>query len=143
MQALPGFLRLLLVAVSIRLVLGSLDLPLIERQFWQATATLLSIGSFVWMFLLLNNVAETYLHQRARGSSYGEVAAILRLVRRVADGLVILAGVLVALRYFAGLSVEEAAEMVGLGRSAACEHWAYARAWLRCCLRAGGGGTSD
>ena len=42
----------------------------------------------------------------------------------------------VKLRYFAGLSVEEAAEMVGLSRSAACEHWAYARAWLRRRLRA-------
>jgi len=36
----------------------------------------------------------------------------------------------VKLRYFAGLSVEEAAEAVGLSRSAAGEHWAYARAWL-------------
>jgi RNA polymerase sigma factor (TIGR02999 family) len=42
----------------------------------------------------------------------------------------------VKLRYFAGLSIEEAAEMVGLSRSAACEHWAYARAWLRRRLRA-------
>lgn len=41
----------------------------------------------------------------------------------------------VKLRYFAGLSVEEAAEMVGLSRSAACAHWAYARAWLRRRLR--------
>jgi RNA polymerase sigma factor (TIGR02999 family) len=41
----------------------------------------------------------------------------------------------VKLRYFAGLSVEEAAEMVGLCRSAACEHWAYARAWLHRRLR--------
>jgi RNA polymerase sigma factor (TIGR02999 family) len=38
---------------------------------------------------------------------------------------------LVKLRYYAGLSVEEAAEMAGLGRSTAYEHWAYARAWLR------------
>jgi RNA polymerase sigma factor (TIGR02999 family) len=38
---------------------------------------------------------------------------------------------LVKLRYFAGLSIEEAAELAGLGRSAAYEHWAYARAWLR------------
>jgi RNA polymerase sigma factor (TIGR02999 family) len=37
----------------------------------------------------------------------------------------------VKLRYFAGLSVEEAAEMVGLSQSAAYNHWAYARAWLR------------
>jgi RNA polymerase sigma factor (TIGR02999 family) len=37
---------------------------------------------------------------------------------------------LVRLRYFAGLSVEEAAEMSGLSRSSAYEHWSYARAWL-------------
>jgi RNA polymerase sigma factor (TIGR02999 family) len=37
---------------------------------------------------------------------------------------------LVRLRYFAGLSVEEAAEMSGLSRSSAYEHWTYARAWL-------------
>ena len=45
----------------------------------------------------------------------------------------------VKLRYFAGLTIEEAAEMVGLSRSAACEHWAYARAWLHRRLRAAGG----
>jgi RNA polymerase sigma factor (TIGR02999 family) len=37
---------------------------------------------------------------------------------------------LVKLRYFAGLSVPEAAELIGLPRSTAYEHWAYARAWL-------------
>jgi RNA polymerase sigma factor (TIGR02999 family) len=41
---------------------------------------------------------------------------------------------LVKLRYFAGLSVEEAAEAVGIPRSTAYEHWAYARAFLRCLL---------
>jgi len=41
----------------------------------------------------------------------------------------------IKLRYFTGLSVEEAAEMVGLSRSSACEHWAYARAWLRTHMR--------
>jgi RNA polymerase sigma factor (TIGR02999 family) len=49
----------------------------------------------------------------------------------------------VKLRYFGGLSVEEAAEMVGLSRSAACEHWAYARAWLHRRLRVAGGGARD
>ena|SRR5207253_23120 len=42
---------------------------------------------------------------------------------------------LVRLRHFAGLSIEEAAEMVGIPRSVAYEHWAYARAWLRCRLQ--------
>jgi RNA polymerase sigma factor (TIGR02999 family) len=37
---------------------------------------------------------------------------------------------LVKLRYFAGLSVEEAAAALGIARSSAYEHWTYARAWL-------------
>jgi RNA polymerase sigma factor (TIGR02999 family) len=42
---------------------------------------------------------------------------------------------LIELRYFAGLSVEEAAEVVGLSRTSAYEHWAYARVRLRCLLQ--------
>jgi RNA polymerase sigma factor (TIGR02999 family) len=38
---------------------------------------------------------------------------------------------LVKLRYFAGLTCEQAAEMLGISRSRADEYWAYARAWLR------------
>jgi RNA polymerase sigma factor (TIGR02999 family) len=38
---------------------------------------------------------------------------------------------LVKLRYFAGLSVEQAAEMLGISRSTAYEHWTFARAWLQ------------
>ena len=41
---------------------------------------------------------------------------------------------LIQLRHFAGLSVEDAAEVVGISRSTAYEHWAYARARLRCLL---------
>jgi RNA polymerase sigma factor (TIGR02999 family) len=37
---------------------------------------------------------------------------------------------LIKLRYFGGLSIEDAAEIVGISRSTAYEHWAYARAWL-------------
>jgi RNA polymerase sigma factor (TIGR02999 family) len=41
---------------------------------------------------------------------------------------------LIQLRHFAGLSVEDAAAVVGISRSAAYEHWAYARVRLRCLL---------
>ena len=41
---------------------------------------------------------------------------------------------LVQLRYFAGLSVEQAAETMGLPRSTAYVHWAYAKASLRVLL---------
>ena len=38
---------------------------------------------------------------------------------------------LVKLRFFAGFSIAEAAEILGLSRTTAYEQWAYARAWLR------------
>lgn len=38
---------------------------------------------------------------------------------------------IVKLRYFAGLTSGQAAEVLGIARSTADEHWAYARAWLR------------
>ncbi len=37
---------------------------------------------------------------------------------------------LVKLRYFAGLTCAQAAKSLGISRSTAYEHWAYARAWL-------------
>jgi RNA polymerase sigma factor (TIGR02999 family) len=38
---------------------------------------------------------------------------------------------LVELRYFAGLTSEEAAEVLGISPSTADRHWAFARAWLQ------------
>jgi RNA polymerase sigma factor (TIGR02999 family) len=37
---------------------------------------------------------------------------------------------LVTLRFFAGRSLEEAAEMIGVSRATAQRYWSYARAWL-------------
>jgi len=37
----------------------------------------------------------------------------------------------VKLRFYAGLSLEEAAECLGISRATAARYWAYARAWLR------------
>jgi RNA polymerase sigma factor (TIGR02999 family) len=37
---------------------------------------------------------------------------------------------LVKMRYFAGLTLEQAAEILGIARRTADRHWAYARAWL-------------
>ena len=44
---------------------------------------------------------------------------------------------LVKLRFFAGFSIAEAAEILGLSRTTAYEQWAYARAWLRCEIEGG------
>lgn len=37
---------------------------------------------------------------------------------------------LVKLRYFAGLTLPEIAELLGISRATASRHWTYARAWL-------------
>jgi RNA polymerase sigma factor (sigma-70 family) len=37
---------------------------------------------------------------------------------------------LVKLRYFVGLKIEEAAEVLGISKATATRWWAYARAWL-------------
>ncbi|SIN94082.1 RNA polymerase, sigma subunit, ECF family [Singulisphaera sp. GP187] len=42
---------------------------------------------------------------------------------------------LVKLRYFAGLSVADTAELLGISRATADRHWHYAKTWLFCELR--------
>ncbi len=44
---------------------------------------------------------------------------------------------LVELRYFAGLTGDQAAEILGISASTADRHWTFARAWLRREVRAG------
>jgi RNA polymerase sigma factor (TIGR02999 family) len=44
---------------------------------------------------------------------------------------------LVELRYFAGLTNDEAAEVLGISPTTADRHWAYARAWLQAEVRGG------
>jgi RNA polymerase sigma factor (TIGR02999 family) len=44
---------------------------------------------------------------------------------------------LVELRYFAGLTAEQAAEVLGISPTTADRYWAYARAWLQTEVRGG------
>jgi RNA polymerase sigma factor (TIGR02999 family) len=44
---------------------------------------------------------------------------------------------LVELRYFAGLTNNQAADVLGISPSTADRHWAYARAWLQTAVRGG------
>jgi RNA polymerase sigma factor (TIGR02999 family) len=41
------------------------------------------------------------------------------------------AAAVVKLHFFAGLTLDEAADAVGISRATAYRHWAYARAWLK------------
>jgi RNA polymerase sigma factor (TIGR02999 family) len=48
-----------------------------------------------------------------------------------------IAGKLVKLRYYAGLSLEQAAEALGISSATAYRHWTVGRAWLHGQLLAG------
>jgi RNA polymerase sigma factor (TIGR02999 family) len=50
---------------------------------------------------------------------------------------------LVKLLYFAGLTIPQAADALGLSHTAATRHWAYARAWLRVEIRGGGAAPQE
>jgi RNA polymerase sigma factor (TIGR02999 family) len=49
---------------------------------------------------------------------------------------------LVKLRYFAGLSIPQAAKALGISSSTADRYWAYARAWMHAELKKGEPGTT-
>jgi RNA polymerase sigma factor (TIGR02999 family) len=50
---------------------------------------------------------------------------------------------LVKLRFFAGLTVEQAAQALGIATSTADADWAYARSWLRLEIAGGPAGASE
>jgi RNA polymerase sigma factor (TIGR02999 family) len=45
-----------------------------------------------------------------------------------------LAAQVVQLHFFAGLSIEQVAEMLSMSRATAYRQWSYARAWLGCAI---------
>jgi len=108
----PGAIRLLVLSIMIRWLVASIELPLLERVFWSAIATMLGIVAVAWALLVLNGVVERYTQRRLQGIAHGEIVAMLRLVRRVADVLVVAAGGLVTLHYF---GVDPTAALAGLG----------------------------
>jgi MscS family membrane protein len=109
-KVLPTPLRLVVLAIVLRAILPSLGLPLLARQFWSTTALIIAIIAFMWLLILLNGFGERYLVARRPGMSGS--AAVLRLVRRVVDGIVLFSGLLFTLYHF---GVNPTAALAGLG----------------------------
>jgi RNA polymerase sigma factor (TIGR02999 family) len=63
-------------------------------------------------------------------SPAGDILALDEALTRLASENALIAR-LVELRFFAGLTQDEAAALLGISRATAARHWAYARAWLR------------
>ena len=109
---LPPPARLLIVALAGRWLLARLPLPLLVRQFWTNLAILLTIVAVVWLVILINGEVEGYIRRRFPRTSSAAATSLLRVVRRVVDVLIVLAGVLVMLRRF---GVDPTPVLAGLG----------------------------
>ena len=71
----------------------------------------------------LDNVAATI------GEKPNELLALDEALTKLAADDAVKAE-LVKLRYFAGLSIDQAAQALGISRATAVRHWSFARAWL-------------
>lgn len=111
-SALPLPARLLLLSLAGRFGLTLLPLSLMVRQFWSSAATLVTIVSVVWLLILLNGAVEDTIRRRMTGGGAPAAVSLLRVIRRVADLLVLFAGLLVMLRRF---GVNPTPALAGLG----------------------------
>ena len=111
-QILPPPLRLLVLALAIRWLLSRVGLSLLARQFWSITALVIAIAACVWLLMLLNSWGERYLLKRRRSRNLSGSTSVLRLFRRMMDGLVLFAGLLFSLYHF---GINPTAALAGLG----------------------------
>jgi MscS family membrane protein len=109
-QILRPPIRLLLLAFIIRWLISSFPLPLLARQFWSTMALMIVVVACMWLLMLLNGSGERYIVGHRRGLSGS--ASVLRLARRVIDGLILFTGLLFTLHHF---GINLTATLAGLG----------------------------
>jgi MscS family membrane protein len=103
-------IRLLILAIVIRWLVSQIPLPLLAREFWTATALVITIVACLWLLMLLSRWVEGYLRVRRRSLSGS--ASALRLLRWLIDGIVLFAGLLFTLNRF---GINMTATLAGLG----------------------------
>ena len=109
---LPKPVRLLLLALAIHWITSKVRLPLLARQFWSSSATVITIAASVWLLILFVSWGEEYSSRLMRSHNLTGATSMLRLTRWVVDLLIIFAGALVTLDYF---GVNPTAALAGLG----------------------------
>src|SRR5262249_3491974 len=85
---------------------------LLARQFWSTLVLVIAILACAWLLISANGWAERYILDRLQNRSLSGSAAVLRLTRRIVDGLVLFAALLFTLHHF---GVNPTAAFAGLG----------------------------
>ena len=109
---LPTPARLLIVVAAGAWLVSRLPLSLAVRQVWSVLASLVAIASVAWLFLLLNQEVERRVYRRLAPANVTAAAALLRLLRRVADILVVFVAMLGLARRF---GIDPTPALAGLG----------------------------
>jgi RNA polymerase sigma factor (TIGR02999 family) len=118
-----------------------------EAQSWEHRGHFFAAAAEAMRRILIESVRKKNCLKRGRGAVRSSADAItLAAPEPHADALDLLAleealtrlevicprrAAVVKLRYFAGLTIPQAAEALGIARSTADDDWAYAKSWLR------------
>ena len=114
-----------------------------EAQHWNSRGHFFAAAAEAMRRILVENARRKKRHKRGGGLVREELDPSNIAAPEVSDDLLALddalnrlaatdeqAAKLVQLRYFAGLSIDQAAEVLGISPRTADRLWAYARAWL-------------
>jgi RNA polymerase sigma factor (TIGR02999 family) len=113
------------------------------EKCWDSRGHFFAAAAEAMRRILIDRAREKRAQKRGGGRKHLDVDAIDLATRATPDQLVALddalaalahqdpaAARLVELRYFAGLTIEEAGKALRMSTATAYRHWKYARAWL-------------
>jgi RNA polymerase sigma factor (TIGR02999 family) len=118
-----------------------------EAQPWESTRHFFGAAAEAMRRILIDNAVRKGSQKRGGDRRRIELAADLKEHENKAEDILAIddalnrltaddpqAAELVKLRFFAGCSITQAAEVLGISRSNAYRQWAYARAALQCMM---------
>ena len=114
-----------------------------EAQHWDSRGHFFAAAAEAIRRILVENARKKGRVRHGGGRERVDLPEVVSLADGPRDGLLSLDEALtrftilepakaefVKLRYFAGFSIDEAADLLGISRTTAKRYWAYARAWL-------------
>ena len=124
-------------------LVGSGEEAAAREQRWDSRGHFFAAAAEAMRRILIDRAREKRSQKRGGGRKRLDIDDIDLATRATSDQLLALddalaklagedqaAARLVELRYFAGLTVEEAGKALGMSTATAYRHWKYARAWL-------------
>ena len=122
-----------------------------RAQHWDSRRHFFAAAAEAMRRILIDTARRKRAEKRGRGDRRGDLEQAEAVASAPPDDLLALdealdrlarhdalSGQLIKLHYFAGLSVEQAAESLGLSRATAYRQMTFARAWLRCQMAGAG-----